>query len=250
MTYLIILTESLELYHATKQLLDSSKVVLRQARHLDDLAKSILKHPIHMVILDELASVNLKKLNKVSIRLGLDHLPYIILHHGIKEAEYYYKKGALNVISVENHVSVLPSLVGNYLRHLDLRLRAKVFKASMGRELSGTDQEKTDIGRLPHLIKQYIFSESLSIEFLAQKLEISRRHLLRKIHEIHGVSAISYINDIKMGICHEMLLDGKHSIDEICELLGFKSPYYFRKKYEQYLKNMVDKPITKKKSHM
>lgn len=67
MTYLIILTESLELYHATKQLLDSSKVVLRQAKHFDDLAKSFLKHPIHMVILDELASVNLKNLTRYQL---------------------------------------------------------------------------------------------------------------------------------------------------------------------------------------
>jgi AraC-like DNA-binding protein len=150
----------------------------------------------------------------------------------------------LNVIGVEQYEGILPKLVATCMLHMDVKLRARMFDMKEQPQSAKGNQVEERIDQIPEIIKEFIFKEPITIEFLANQLKISRRHLLRKIYERYDMTAINLITNVKMGICHEMLQSNQYSIDEVCSLLGFKSPYYFKKKYEKYLKTMADNPIT------
>ncbi len=250
MTYLVVLSNSDDFLESLNKLFTSKEVVISQAKNLTELVNIYNSHAVHLVIYDERTKLNLDQLNHDRNSPNLGVLPFIVIHHDVIVIEYYYQIGVLNVLGVDEYEGILPKLIATYMRHMDVKLRARLFdRQEQSQSLKGDDME-TRIDQIPKIIKQFIFKEPITIEFLASQLKISRRHLLRKIYERYDMTAINLITNVKMGICHEMLQNDQYSIDEVCSLLGFKSPYYFKKKYENYLKTMADNPITNRTLYM
>lgn len=65
------------------------------------------------------------------------------------------------------------------------------------------------------------------MEDLADKMNISRVQLYRKVKAILGISISEYIQDFRLEKSKELLGNSKLSISEIAYSTGFSSPNYF-----------------------
>ena len=202
MTYLVVLSESDDLLVSLNKLFASKEVVISQAKNLTELVRIYDSQAIHLVIYDERTKLNLDHLNQDRKSPSLGVLPFIVIHHQIIEIEYYYQLGVLNVIGIEQYEGILPKLVATCMLHMDVKLRARMFDMKEQPQSVKGDFIEEPIDQIPKIIKQFIFKEPITIEFLANQLKISRRHLLRKIYDRYDMTAINLITNVKMGICH------------------------------------------------
>ncbi|RAV29565.1 AraC family transcriptional regulator [Sinomicrobium soli] len=81
--------------------------------------------------------------------------------------------------------------------------------------------------RLDTIITQHIDNPGFTVEELAQKLNLSRVQLYRKIKAMSGASVNEYISGIRLEKSREMLRDTSLNIAEIAYACGFSSPNYF-----------------------
>lgn len=247
MTYIAVISPNRELFGKIRETLRKSNFFVFDIQHFQELLRFAKIQPIHFVIYDDASPIKLtdiqKRLNEVS---SID-VPVIALAYTHSDLVDLYKFGVLNVLDISVTSETLETILLTYLKHMDIRLRYKVQNLARydTQPYVSLNDGNTDrlVNQIPKIIREHIFTTPITIEFLANELSISRRHLLRKIYEKYNKTAIHLINEVKMSICHELLLERKHSIEEVSEMLGFKSQYYFKKKYENYLMNLVSKPI-------
>lgn len=88
-------------------------------------------------------------------------------------------------------------------------------------------QEQNFIGRMNGLIMEHIDNPKFSVEDLAEKLNVSRVQLYRKVKAILGMNISDHINNIRLERAAMLLRDGEMNISEVAYSLGFSSPNYF-----------------------
>ena len=87
--------------------------------------------------------------------------------------------------------------------------------------------EQDFISRMNALIIGNMDDPKFSVEELADKLNVSRVQLYRKVKAILGMSISDHINNIRLEKAATMLREGEMNISEIAYSLGFSSPNYF-----------------------
>tara|TARA_R110002049_G_scaffold279949_1_gene459084 strand:- start:43404 stop:46157 length:2754 start_codon:yes stop_codon:yes gene_type:complete len=87
--------------------------------------------------------------------------------------------------------------------------------------------EQDFISGINKIIDDNLDNSKFSVEHLAEKLNISRVQLYRKIKAILGVSISDYILNVRLEKAKAMLDDSKLTISEIAYATGFSSPNYF-----------------------
>ena len=91
--------------------------------------------------------------------------------------------------------------------------------------------------RLNELIKDHMGQHGLSATRLAESLNMSRRHLQRKIKDIYGTTPHQYIQDQKMSLVKEMIDDGRISlVSEAAEYAGYAKVAHFSKIFKIHFK--------------
>lgn len=85
------------------------------------------------------------------------------------------------------------------------------------------------------IISKNIMNPKLSTQFIASELNISPRHLYRKLGEIGEQSPSDMIKDARMHIARNLLLNTKMTIDEIIYKSGFVNrATFFRTFFQKY----------------
>lgn len=91
--------------------------------------------------------------------------------------------------------------------------------------LSGSDEDL--LKRFIAQIDANMSDINLSIDDISSDMCMSRSNLFRKIKQITGVGPNEYIRLARLKRAAELLAEGRHSIADICMLVGFNSPSYF-----------------------
>ena len=73
-----------------------------------------------------------------------------------------------------------------------------------------------------HETTKHLADPAFNVDMLASELGISRRHLLKKIKELTGQSAIEYIRSAKMQKAAELILEARLTISQIVYEVGFQ----------------------------
>ena len=85
------------------------------------------------------------------------------------------------------------------------------------------------------IINKNITNKELSAKFIADNLNMSTRHLYRKIKEIDAQSPLDMIRECRLHIAKDLLQNSKLTIDEIIYKSGFsnRGPFFraFSEKY-------------------
>lgn len=83
-------------------------------------------------------------------------------------------------------------------------------------------------------IIHHSFNQTISIREIAKECGISERYLRKLFATKVGVSALEYLNNIRINKAKELLTNTDHSIKEIAFLVGFNSTDHFARVFRQF----------------
>lgn len=92
-------------------------------------------------------------------------------------------------------------------------------------KLTGSDEDL--LNRFVEHINKNMSDINLSIDDIASDMCMSRSNLFRKVKQITGIGPNEYMRLTRLKRAAELLQERRHSIADICMLVGFNSPSYF-----------------------
>ena len=78
-------------------------------------------------------------------------------------------------------------------------------------------------------------SDGLSLERIAQEVNLNKSHLARIFKKSTGMTVISYLNMIRCENAKRLLIHKDISVNEVASLCGFESCSYFAKTFRKYM---------------
>jgi len=87
--------------------------------------------------------------------------------------------------------------------------------------------------KLNKLIEDNMCNTQLSVPFIANEMGISRSGLFAKLKALTGATPNEMIQIVRLRKAAELMKDGGYRINEICYMVGFSSPSYFSKCFQQ-----------------
>lgn len=172
--------------------------------------------------------------NTFSLRNVVASSPKIVLQDRAKEAMDSYLSMCLNLLQIDNNPNRLEIL----------QLLTKAFFLGLGYFLHGTNQ-KTNT-RNEELTTSFIklielnYVQHRELNFYAEKLNISAKHLSRVVKETSGKTAMEWIEKHVILDAKSQLLSSNISVKEIAYRLNFPSQSCFGK----YFNRVVGVPPT------
>ena len=87
--------------------------------------------------------------------------------------------------------------------------------------------------RMNKLIEDNFSNSELNVNYLAERLNISRSGLFAKIKTLADVTPNEMIQIVRLKRAAQLLKEGKYQINEICYMVGFSNPSYFSKCFQK-----------------
>ncbi len=101
-------------------------------------------------------------------------------------------------------------------------------------EIAISSADMTWLKKAEKQLQQEVNNSKFNIDSLAEMMQLSRSHLHRKIKTITGLTPNKYFREIKLQTAREILEKGEvQTVNEVCYAVGFDTPKYFSKVYEQ-----------------
>lgn len=125
---------------------------------------------------------------------------------------------------------------------LILRMRKLIELSAAGRQRTQIDPEPSEIqitsldeqlvANAIKYVEENISRPELSVEELAQALNMSRVHLYKKLSQITGKTPIEFIRIIRLKRSVQLLKESQLNVSEIAYQVGFNNPKYFAKYFK------------------
>jgi AraC-like DNA-binding protein len=96
-----------------------------------------------------------------------------------------------------------------------------------------SESEESFINHLVELIESNLYNENLNVNYLSNKLGISRPQLYRKIISLTGQSPHQFISKLKLAKALSLIKLRSGNVSEIAREVGFNSPSYFSKCFKK-----------------
>lgn len=99
--------------------------------------------------------------------------------------------------------------------------------------LGNTDSTGSIIVKKAKILIENNFQNSqLSLEYVADELGISRKHLSRVFKNETGITFIDYLINLKLNYSRNLLVNTDLKIEEISSLMGYSTPQYFISRFK------------------
>lgn len=187
--------------------------------------------------------------------VATSHIPVVILtaKDSMGDREEGYKAGADSYLTKPFNASLLVARVNNIIarramlaEHIrnnepvgNIKTKANDNHCANQKEeeqnrlaesLSKIDKEFME--KLDGIILDPENAGMVNIDFLTDRLFMSRPTLYRKMKALTGMSANEYIRQVRMAKAKDYILEGKMTMGEISDTLGFSSQSYFRETFK------------------
>lgn len=164
---------------------------------------------------------------------NLKHIPFIILtaKNGIQAKIEGLEFGADAYIDKPFSPSFLKAQIGSLLKN---RMYLKEHFAQVNEAENSPIFPAIEVDfmeKLQQLIVENLENTSLCVEFLANKLHVSRPTLYRKVKSASNLSPHELINLIRLNKASELLHNGNYKVYEISSMVGFSSSSLFSRNF-------------------
>ncbi|MDD3078728.1 MAG: two-component regulator propeller domain-containing protein [Paludibacter sp.] len=160
----------------------------------------------------------------------MSYIP-VILTSSIPETDMEiiaYDAGADAYIIKPYEVAYLKTRITQLLRsRKELKERVKQELIINPKEVKVTSSDDIFLANLMNIIEENISNVSCNIDDLAEKLNISRSVLYRRINNISGLSPIEFIKSVKLKRAAQLLETASISVAEVSYKVGFQDARYF-----------------------
>lgn len=81
---------------------------------------------------------------------------------------------------------------------------------------------------------QYHYTEKLTLEGIAASVNLDKSYLCRLFKKKTGKSLFQYINELRMTIAAELILNGSGYLREVAAAVGIEDPFYFTRLFKKF----------------
>ena len=96
-------------------------------------------------------------------------------------------------------------------------------------EIASSNIDKDFLERMQRIIEENFSNADLNVNFLADKMCISRSRLFAKIKTLADISPNEMIQIVRLKKAAQLLAEGNMKVSEVCYTVGFNNPSYFSK---------------------
>lgn len=166
------------------------------------------------------------------------HIPIVLLtaKDAPNDKKAGYNNGADSYLTKPFTSDLLVERVRNLFANRK-RTALKLYSSDPATKKEATDmlsqKDKNFIEKTTAIIREYMDSDKMDIEFIADKLCMSHSTFYRKIKSLTALSANEFIRKIKLQRSAEWLQEGEMTISEIAGRAGFNSVAYFRQSFKE-----------------
>jgi DNA-binding response OmpR family regulator len=120
------------------------------------------------------------------------------------------------------------------------RLRERFIKSPLDfyKKPSADDAEERlnaeFVNKLNTLILDNLMNKDFSIDNLARMFYMSRSNFHKRVKGVTGETPNDYIRIVRLNKSAELLATGKYQIVEVCYMVGFNTPSYFSKCFQEH----------------
>ena len=194
--------------------------------HYPDLVVSDIMMPI-------LSGIQL--CHQVKSDIQISHIPVILLTARSSDESKIqgFEAKADAYISKPFNLEILKLRIRNLIE--DQKRRNELFKNSPiihPEEITTSVTDQKFLENVLELVHQNLGNVEYSVYQLSNDMFMDRTGLYRKLKAISGTSPNVFIRTVRLKKAKQLLINGK-SVSEVCELVGFSSPSYFSKCFQE-----------------
>lgn len=147
------------------------------------------------------------------------------------------KTGADAYITKPFSVGILRATVKNMLTH---RAQLRQIYNSIENKAQSLPSNCTDtldwkfISSVKECIEENLSNSDFNVDMLSSQLHMSRTSFFNKLKTLTGYAPADYIRMIRLQHSVQLLGQGKYTITEIAEMVGFSDAKYFREVFKKY----------------
>lgn len=170
--------------------------------------------------------------------ISTSHIPVIMLSAKTdsKDELDALKSGADDFMTKPFSMPVLIAKIRNMLRTLHhIQDKATNSMDISPEKMSFNTMDEEFLTKAIEVVKSHIDDTSFSTTEFAGAMNMSRSNLHLKLKALTGESALDFIRKIRFKEACELLKDGRFSISEISDMVGFNTPSYFATCFKKYM---------------
>lgn len=195
-------------------------------------------HMILLIISDIMMPVmnGFELCNAVKNDVRFSHIPFILLtaQHNQQSHLTGLNQGADAYMEKPFSPEHLSAQIDNLLRNREILRKAYVEKPLIpAQSLASSPLDDRFLQQLNAYISENLTNEHLSVEMIADKMNMSNSSLYRKVKGIAGISPIDFMRIVRLKKAIELMQSGEMRINEIAFATGFSSPAYFSTSFQK-----------------
>jgi len=181
------------------------------------------------IMMPQIDGIQFIKLVRNDYRIS--HIPILALtaKTGDNDELLVLEAGAEDFIPKPFSTKALRLKVNNYLRDFTKKIAAGNVEPT--KNIVGIEEKF--LLKMNDVILQNLENPTFSIDFICDKMAISRMQLHRKINTLLGKSTSEYIREIKMDVAKKYFENGETDIETVMLQIGVSSSFHFNKNFKQ-----------------
>ncbi len=206
----------------------------------EEAVKLVKSNEIDLIVTDVMMPVmdGIKLCSVLKHDINTSHIPVIMLSakaDSRNELEAL-QTGADDYIPKPFSMAVLTAKIQNMLRARSRMLEK--YSKSMDIEpekITFNVMDEDLIRKAIGIVEQNMDNAAFTTDDFAKAMNMSRSNLHLKLKAITGESALDFIHKIRFKKACELLKEGRYTISEISDKVGFNTPSYFTTCFKKYL---------------
>ena len=210
------------------------------AKNGEEALKLMKEDEPDLVITDMMMPVmdGLKLCAAIKQNISTSHIPVIMLSAKTDSKDQLdaLKTGADDYMTKPFSMSVLITKIQNILRTYH-RVHDKATKSMeiAPEKISFNAMDEQILKKAISIVERNLDNSDFSTEEFAAEMNMSRSNLHIKLKALTGESALDFIRKIRFKEACRLLKDGRFSISEISDMVGFNTPSYFATCFKKYM---------------
>jgi DNA-binding response OmpR family regulator len=172
----------------------------------------------------------LEMCKKIKTHFATSHIPVVLLTAKTEMSQKIegIETGADAYVEKPFDINYLEARINNLLiQRNTLRKRYTNETDVDVNELATNIHEKKFIEKTKRIIEAKIINTDFSVETFGFELGLSRSQLFRKFKSAFELKPSEYIRNERLKYSKKLLLEGSYNVNEISDLVGFKSASYY-----------------------
>lgn len=191
-----------------------------------------------LIISDEMMPVmkGLEMIQRLKQNVRLSNIPIIMLT--AKTDNDTENESVRSGVDIFMPKPFEPSVLLGRIKHL-LQSRAKLQEAirvealTEVKPIEAESVSEKQLAKIAKVIEDNISDPDLNVNFVCEKCGIPNKQLYRIIKKYMGVAPLDYIRSVRLQKAAMLLSQKRFTVSEICYMVGFKTPSYFAKCFQE-----------------